>query len=150
MEPSKRIYFVSTMSNLTDDEFNAHYARKLRKSNADYPTCHYIIGDTPSDHVALEFLVKCGISPERITIYSRDGPSVNRFYCKTATIADDIRRADKMTSLSTHDIAWVRPGAKDSDPEKNINRRRQRFHAAQKVKTQGRPLMTIYAPGMLH
>lgn len=124
--PRVRTYFISGHCDLTQEEFHKHYAHKIRKSNADYPDCVYLVGNrTGCDQFAQEYLRKIGVSPERVTIYYKETSSlVNLHGYATKTFLMNHHAAKAMTEASTHDIAWVRSGAEDSTTARNLLRRK--------------------------
>jgi hypothetical protein len=121
-----RVYLISGHRDITLEEFQNYYAGKIRKSNAEFSNCVYIVGDNPGcDKYAQEYLRKIGVSPTRVIIYYRNAtPPVNAYKCKTKAFDTGNEKNIAMTNDSTHDIAWVRPGEIDSEPGKNIERRR--------------------------
>ena len=121
-----RVYLISGHRDLTDEEFRNYYADKIRKSNAEFPNCVYIVGDNPGcDKYAQDYLRKIGVSPARVIIYYRTAtPPANIHKCETKAFDTNNEKNIAMVNHSTHDIAWIRPGEVDSEPGKNIERRR--------------------------
>lgn len=120
-------YFISGHRDLTEEEFNIHYASKIRKSNAQSPSCGYILGDASGcDKLAQEFLRKIGVSPERICIHHVESKQpANKYKYNLHSHSTESARRNYMTHVSTSDIAWVRPGCEDSEVRNNILRRRE-------------------------
>lgn len=125
-DPFKRIYFICGHQDLTQEEFNENYARKIRNSNAYYPDCIYFVGDAPGcDRMAQDFLRKIGVSPERVTIFHRPSEvPENPHQCHTRVFPSTFAAIRAMITMSTHDIAWVRPGCQDSPVQCNLDYRK--------------------------
>ena len=125
------IYFISGHRDLTQEEFDQHYLPVINKVLEDDDTPEFVLGDWEGcDTMALEYLVILHRIPW-ITIYCVDNPRVQphgsnptdfeEVYlhrCRTYDECDS-----EMTKCSNFDIAWIRPGRKDSHTAKNIKRR---------------------------
>ncbi len=132
MAEAHRVFYISAPENLNTAEFAEHLSRRIRKSNAEFPDSQYIIGDLPADILTYEFLRRCGVSPDRITIFHR-GPPHNPYRCKTHYIPDDIKRRQALVKLSTHDITWNNPNTKI---QRRSNTKPKTIH----------PFQSIYVP----
>jgi hypothetical protein len=123
-----RVYLINGHRDLTLEEFENHYHGKIRKSNAEFPNCIYIVGDNPGcDKYAQDYLRKIGVSPTRVIIYYRTAtPPVNTHKCKTKSFDTNNEKNIAMVNHSTHDIVWVRSDEIGSELGKNIERRRTR------------------------
>lgn len=104
------IYFVSGHLNLTQKEFDEHYADKILdaiKSNS-----KIITSDSKGcDTFTQQFLVNNAVKPNNVVIYHMfDKPRVNiGNFPSVGGAKSDEERDSMMTRNSTHDIAWVRP-----------------------------------------
>lgn len=118
-----KTFFISGHLDLTAVEFEEHYAPRLRALAAD-PDVSFIVGDAPgADAMAQERLKALGVS--RMTVYHM--LVAPRHWCGVGTLkggyATDKARDAAMTSESTGDLAWVRPGREKSGTAKNLLRR---------------------------
>lgn len=111
----KKTAFISGHTDLTQEEFDKHYAPVLKKMAWDY--YYYVTAAAlGADRMAMEYLVnKCGVLPRRITIYLHDnykdreeGYSEDgyRVYAGYNTHHE---RDEAMTKASSVDVAWLRP-----------------------------------------
>lgn len=115
--------FVSGHLDLTDAEFHEHYAKRLWALSEE-PGTRFIVGDAPgADTMAQKYLKAIGVTD--ITVYHMlEAP---RNWCGVGSLAggfaSDKERDAAMTSASTCDVAWVRPGREKSGTAKNLSRR---------------------------
>ena len=126
------IYFVSGHRDLTQEEFNSHYVRVLKRIIKDDPLAEFVVGDWEGcDAMFIDFLLSQPDYPP-VTIYHVDkAPRLNYdgfplFNFENVYFAQcaDYDECDKsMTLDSTFDVAWIRPGREDSHTAKNIKRR---------------------------
>lgn len=124
-------YFISGHRDLTQEEFDKHYAPVLKKVLQSDWNCEFVIGDWEGcDTMALEFLLS---HPDYkyIEIYYVDkvriqpfGDHVDCFENLYVYSKDNYDECDEaMTKCSDFDIAWIRPGREDSHTAINIKRR---------------------------
>ena len=117
------IYFISGHSDLTQKEFIKYYVPKIKDAMKYCPDCHFVLGDAKGcDTLANEFLRVLGANA---IIYHRykypknnpgNFPTVGGFQSKS--------NCNKMmTSVSSHDILWIRKGKEKSSVAKNRKRR---------------------------
>lgn len=124
-----KIHFISGHLDLTQEEFNQHYAPQIDKVLAEPGFNAFVVGDARgADTMAQEYLAK-----NRSTAYNHT--TVFHMFDKPRNCADadfatksgyqtDEERDNAMTIESHYDIAWVRPGREKSGTAKNIERRR--------------------------
>ena len=125
-------YFISGHRDLTQEEFNEHYAPILEKVLKEDWDCHFVIGDWEGcDKMALEFILSQPDYYNSIEIFYVDevrvrpfGDHISNFenlYVNPRSTYDDCD--ESMTKFSDFDIAWIRPGREDSHTAMNIKRR---------------------------
>ena len=112
-------YFVSGHLDLTQEEFEAHYAPYLRE--AAKAGASFVVGDAPGcDEMAQRFLYTCVIPADRVTVYHMlQAP--RRHVAPWPTrggFTSDEARDSAMTAASDDDIAWVRPAPHDTRPHR--------------------------------
>lgn len=118
-----RIVFVSGHLDVSDAEFAEHYAPALERALA--AGAAFVVGDARgADRMAQRWL-----SEHRalvvVVFHMFESPRFNEggFLLRGGFRSDDERDA-AMTSASTEDLAWVRPGREKSGTAKNLARRR--------------------------
>lgn len=96
---------------LTADEFNDHYALKIRKANAENPSCVWVIGNSGAcDRYAYDFLRKLGVCPTRVKIYHMaSAVPENRYNCILRAFDTKTTMNATMLKCTTRDIVWIRP-----------------------------------------
>jgi len=138
------VFFISGHINLTQQEFDLHYVDQIDQSIKKGGI--YVIGNAQGgDTMALEYLLKKGVDPKKITIYfyNRYGDSQSKKYIdrglKVITEFKSYTNRDAhMTISSNTDILWIRPESENikllgsaykkghvSGTEKNLLRRKQ-------------------------
>lgn len=124
MESTKR-YFVSGHLDLTDAEFDAHYAPRLRAAMA--AGAAIVVGDARgADAMTQAFCAAAGYT--RVAVYHMfEGPrnNVGGHAC-VGGFGSDQERDSAMTGNTDEDIAWIRPGRERSGTAKNLMRRARR------------------------
>lgn len=117
--------FISGHLDLTQEEFNKHYAPKILE--AIKLKHNFVIGDARgADAMAQQFITEHGAEC-KLTIYfmfhipRHTVGGANHF----GGFVDDVKRDCQMTYDSDYDIAWVKPGREKSGTQKNIDRRNQ-------------------------
>jgi len=115
-----KTYFVSGHLDLTQEEFELHYKRELDKALKEGAS--FVIGDARgTDSMSQLYLL--GMT-EKVTVYHMfKKPRNNAGFNMKGDFTSDKERDRAMTSASTHDIAWVRPGRENSGTAKNLARR---------------------------
>jgi len=112
-----KIAFISGHVNLTAVEFEQHYQSLILQAIA--AGDQFVIGSARGgDRLALEFLLKNNVNPQRITIYLYEKSSErvvelrNEFTKLGVKIFEGFKsytlRDAEMTANSDYDIAWVR------------------------------------------
>ena len=125
-------YFISGHRDLTQEEFDKHYAPILEKVLKEDWNCDFVIGDwVGCDKMALEFILSQPYYYNSIEIFYVDkvrirpfGEHISNFerlYVVSRSTYDDCD--ESMTKFSDFDIAWIRPGREDSHTAMNIKRR---------------------------
>jgi hypothetical protein len=125
-------YFISGHRDLTQEEFNEHYAPILEKVLKEDWDCNFVLGDWEGcDKMSLEFILSQSDYYDSIEIFYVDkirirpfGEHISNFerlYVVSRSTYDDCD--ETMTKFSDFDIAWVRPGREDSHTAMNIKRR---------------------------
>lgn len=136
-----RVYFISGPTNLTQEEFDVNYKRKIVKANADYPGCKFILGGTTeTDHLAQAFLRRAGII-SRVTVCYHEGSEwKNLGFFNEKCLADEGDRILWCTHYSTHDIVWKRDDAMDPTVTLNLARRREKIDGTPAYKNKVRQI----------
>lgn len=125
-------YFISGHRDLTQEEFNEHYAPILKKVLQEDWGCQFVIGDWEGcDKMALEFILSQEECYNFIEIFYVDkvrirpfGRHIANFKDLYVNSRDTYNECDEaMTKFSDFDIAWVRSGREDSHTAMNIKRR---------------------------
>lgn len=109
--------FVFGHYDLTQDEFNKHYAPFLDEHIHDI-NYYFVVGDSVGADTLIQqyFLEHLGRKNRRVTIFhSNHAPAINTGDFKTIGGFDrDQDRDDCMIANSNMDFAWVRPGREKS------------------------------------
>lgn len=126
--------FISGHLDLTEQEFEEHYASKIRKAIENHD--RFVIGDARgADSMAQKYISQIYFSQNKIlrktnldcpvvVYHMLDKPRNNNYGFRTkGGFKNDTERDKQMTLESTYDIAWVRPGKEESGTAKNVNRR---------------------------
>lgn len=126
------IYFISGHRDLTKEEFNQHYVPIIDEIIRNDVFTEFVIGDWEGcDTMVIEYLLE-QIDYPPITIYHVEKEPRIKFGGESILNFENIyniklRTYDecdaRMTSDSKFDVAWIRPGRKDSHTAKNIKRR---------------------------
>lgn len=119
---SSRKVFISGHLDLTPEEFAEHYAPRLLSACRDGAVFH--VGDARgADAMAQEFLA--GEGADVVVYHMFDAPrncASGRFKLVGGFVSDNSRDA-AMTSATTDDVAWIRPGREKSGTARNLARR---------------------------
>jgi hypothetical protein len=114
-------YFVSGHLDLTDDEFAAHYAPRLRDAIAGGAS--FVVGDARGCAALTQaFLAAAGCASVRV-FHMLIAPRHNHGFPCVGGFAGDRDRDAAMTAASDDDIAWIRPGREHSGTARNLARR---------------------------
>ncbi|MBD1909486.1 hypothetical protein H6F91_02690 [Leptolyngbya sp. FACHB-8] len=114
--------FVSGHLDLTQEEFDTHYRPRLDEALAHGDS--FIIGDAQgADILAQNYLF--GKTTAVVVYHMFTSPRNNAGFNMRGGFKTDAERDAQMTADSDQDIAWVRPGRKNSGTQKNIDRRTQ-------------------------
>jgi hypothetical protein len=117
-----RIVYISGHLDVTEAEFAEHYEPRIRA--AFEAGASFVVGDARgADAMAQAFLKRLGC--ESVTVFHMFGkPRNNIGGFRTASgFTSDEERDVAMTSASTEDLAWIRPGREKSGTAKNLARR---------------------------
>ena len=114
--------FVSGHLTVSDAEFAEHYVPALERALA--AGASFVVGDARgADQMAQRWLSEHGAA--KVTVFHMfESPRCNEggFPLRGGYCSDDERDA-AMTTASTEDLAWVRPGREKSGTAKNLARR---------------------------
>jgi hypothetical protein len=116
----KMVAFVSGHLDLTLEEFDEYYKYRIDEAIANKHS--FVVGDARgADLLAQSYLFT---RTDRVTVFHMYGaPRHNVGFETEGGYISDQARDMAMTSRSTYDIAWVRPGRETSGTAKNIKRR---------------------------
>jgi hypothetical protein len=114
------ICFISGHLDLTEQEFQEHYAPRIALAMAQGAT--FVVGDARgADAMAQEYLKLKGANA---TVYHMlENPRHNAGFSTKGGFKSDAERDSAMTRDSTEDLAWIRPGREKSGTAKNLQRR---------------------------
>lgn len=115
--------FISGHKDVTDEEFKTYYVPHIHKAIAE--GCSFVVGDFDGVDLRAQIEISLRGDKDKITVYHMfEQPRflVKGLKTKGGYTSDDERDA-AMTSASSCDIAWVRPGKEKSGTAKNIARR---------------------------
>ena len=122
MNKPKR-FFVSGHLDLTDEEFNTHYASAILEAAAQEGAA-FVVGDARgADLLFQTFAAKHALSVTVFHMFEAPRHNVGAFPTQGGFASDNERDA-AMTHASTKDIAWVKPGREKSGTAKNLSRKR--------------------------
>lgn len=112
--------FVSGHLDLSEAEFQEHYAPRLEAAAAE--GCDFVVGDARgADH---RFQRLAAAEGWRVTVYHMfEAPRFNEGFPTRGGFDSDGARDEAMTQASDRDVAWVRPGREKSGTAKNLRRR---------------------------
>ncbi len=118
-----KTWFVSGHLDLTQAEFDEHYAGAIR--DAAWEGDEFVVGDAAgADRMAQQFIQAVGA---RATVFHMlEAPRNNAGFPTRGGFKSDRERDEAMTAASDADIAWVRPGREKSGTAKNMKRRHAR------------------------
>jgi hypothetical protein len=118
-------YFVSDHLNLTESEFEQHYAPRLVAA-IETGAC-FIIGDARGCDSMVQALLATRVAVERVRVFHMFvAPRFNvGGFLAVGGFSKDSERDRAMTEASTADIAWVRPGREQSGTARNLARRKR-------------------------
>ena len=120
------VYFVSGHRDLSQEEFDKVYKPELEKIPKMDNNARFVIGDYWGvDEMAQNFLAEKGLGREVTVYHMFDQPRVcvsDKFLKKGGFMGDEERDA-AMTRDSSIDVAFVRPGKRNSGTAQNIVRR---------------------------
>jgi hypothetical protein len=116
------MYFISGHLDLTAEEFAEHYQPQLDAALAEGAA--FVVGDARgADALAQAYLSG---KTTHVTVYHMfERPRHNLGAFPTCGgFSSDTERDQAMTSASTDDLAWVRPGRERSGTARNLQRRK--------------------------
>lgn len=119
--PTVLVAFVSGHLDLSEDEFQRHYAPQIDAARA--RGCRFVVGDARG--ADLLFQRHAHAHALEVTVFhmfERPRHNVGGFAVVDGFTSDAARDA-AMTAASSFDIAWVRPGREHSGTAKNLARR---------------------------
>lgn len=115
-------FFVSGHLDLTSEEFAEHYAPRIRAAMT--AGASFVVGDARGTDAMAQALLAEGDHRKVVVYHMLDAPRNNVGGFPTAGgFASDRTRDEAMTSASSADIAWIRPGREKSGTAKNLARR---------------------------
>mgnify|MGYP003294403523 CR=1 FL=1 len=125
-------YFISGHRDLTQEEFDKHYAPLIDEIIRNDVFTEFVVGDWEGcDTMFINFLLEQVDYPP-ITIYHVEEEPRIKYGNESILNVENIysiklRNYDecdaKMTKDSVFDVAWIRPGREDSHTAMNIKRR---------------------------
>ena len=119
-----QIWFISGHLDLTQEEFDEHYARRIREAYDRNDS--FVVGDAPGCDDMAQKLLGTLLGAKYRVFHMLENPrcNPNGTLSLVGGYASDELRDDAMTRASTGDIAWVRPGKrKNNGTAKNLARR---------------------------
>jgi hypothetical protein len=120
--------FVSGHLDLTQEEFDEHYAGRIEEAHAQ--GFDFVVGDAAGADARAQVLLK-QLGARVVVFHMHDTPRHNLGWFPTRDgFKNDRARDECMTEVSSHDIAWVRPGRERSGTANNLKRRRSRLHGS--------------------
>lgn len=115
-------YFISGHLDLTEEEFQIHYAPQLQAAIDE--AAEFVVGDARgADAMAQQWLKDRGLEKDLIVFHMFELPRNGIGFKAVGGFTSDRQRDHAMTLNSDADIAWVRPGRKKSGTAKNLTRR---------------------------
>jgi hypothetical protein len=117
-------YFISGHLDLSDEEFSANYAGRIRAAADEGAS--FVVGDARGTDAKAQDLLHALGCP-RVTVYHLFvSPRNNAGFTTRGGFDSDGSRDAAMTEASDNDIAWVRPGREKSGTARNLARRAKR------------------------
>lgn len=120
------VYFISGHRNLSEEEFERFYVRKIERILESDPNPSFVIGDYEGvDIMSQDYLVSKGLE-DKITVYHMfTSPRHKNPKIKSTKggYTDDVSRDSAMTSDSDFDVAYYKPEKGNSGTLQNIKRR---------------------------
>ena len=115
-------YFVSGHLDLTADEFREHYVPRIVTAIDDEAA--FVVGDARGCDLMTQLYLRDARAIRVQVFHMLDAPrnNVNGF-STVGGFASGRERDEALTGASTDDIAWVRPGRKNSGTAANLARR---------------------------
>lgn len=121
-------YFVSGHRDLTQEEFDEHYALRIYQIIVEDSFAEFCVGDWEGCDSMFITYIEDNFVNITIHLYFVDKPhlclnhnSENHLILHNLNTYDECDAS--MTKNSDFDIAWIRPGREDSHTAKNIKRR---------------------------
>ena len=115
------VAFVSGHLDLTEEEFARHYVPRI--ADAQSRGCRFVVGDARGADLLFQRHAHAhGLAVTVFHMFERPRHNAGDFPVVGGFASDDERDA-AMTSASSFDIAWVRPGRERSGTAKNLRRR---------------------------
>ena len=115
--------FISGHMDLTAQEFEEHYAPRLRDVVA--TGAAVVVGDARGADTMAQRYLKAARHENVLVYHMLATPRFNADFPTVGGFASDRERDEAMTRASSSDIAWVRPGREKSGTAKNLARRAQ-------------------------
>lgn len=123
------IAFISGHLDLTQEEFDEHYKRKIL--TARILNYSFVVGDARGCDTMAQLMLSIDhnhnsthLPNPDVTVYHMfDSPRYNWGFKTVGGFTSDKERDEAMTAVSDYDIAWVREGRKTSGTAQNIKRR---------------------------
>jgi hypothetical protein len=106
-----KTYFISGHRNVTPEEFEKHYAGRIREAVKSGAV--FVVGDYYGVDTMAQQLLK-DLDAEHVTVYHMFDLPRNNVGCfpMSGGFTSDVARDEAMTRISDEDILWVRPEVK--------------------------------------
>lgn len=124
----KRTFMITCDSGLSEKDFEEQYKWPIRRTNASYSDCAFVIMSISDADKRVElFLRELGVSPARITIYYLDRRTPeNQYKSETKMYQSQKEMEDAMISVSSHDILWTLSTSGDTMVERIAKKRKEK------------------------
>lgn len=119
-------YFISGHRDLTLSEFNEYYVPRILEILQEDPDCEFVVGDYQGADTMAQRLLSG--YPEKVTVYHMSNEPMFLGCPDFKTIGGfltDEERDAAMTKDSDEDIAFVKPGRRNSGTAQNLVRRHE-------------------------
>lgn len=118
-----KTYFISGHLDLTVDEFREHYAPRIAAAIAEEDAA-FVVGDARGCDLMAQLHLRDARVLRVQVFHMFESPRNNvGGFPTVGGFTTDEARDEAMTARSDKDIAWVRPGRKNSGTAANLSRR---------------------------